>query len=202
MALSSKPSFNTQPPEGGWCRPLWQTSSQIGFNTQPPEGGWPAAHPRLQPFACFNTQPPEGGWNSLSPFSRIRRGFQHTAARRRLGCYYNRHISVCQVSTHSRPKAAGQDNFGQTAPAEFQHTAARRRLGLDKQTIGYRLRFQHTAARRRLVWEVKKSAEKKISFNTQPPEGGWIYFYFHFLFPPVFQHTAARRRLAACQMVW
>ena len=56
-------SFNTQPPEGGWYRPLWQTGSQIGFNTQPPEGGWDNARPRTEKPLLF----------------------QHTAARRRLG---------------------------------------------------------------------------------------------------------------------
>jgi len=32
-------------------------------------------------------------------------------------------------------------------------------------------------------------------FNTQPPEGGWVYCNAVFLFYALFQHTAARRRL-------
>ncbi|WP_410000197.1 hypothetical protein [Neisseria sicca] len=34
-----------------------------------------------------------------------------------------------QVSTHSRPKAAGIVNQGRSPYFRFQHTAARRRLG-------------------------------------------------------------------------
>ena len=56
--------------------------------------------------------------------------------------------------------------------------------------------FQHTAARRRLVLLRRFGVLSQISFNTQPPEGGWatrvcgVASYFKF------QHTAARRRLA------
>ena len=32
--------FNTQPPEGGWCRAAAAARGGGGFNTQPPEGGW------------------------------------------------------------------------------------------------------------------------------------------------------------------
>ena len=55
----------------------------------------------------FNTQPPEGGWTSILVLCILAYVFQHTAARRRL---VNVVISVTQVtyvSTHSRPKAAG-----------------------------------------------------------------------------------------------
>ena len=58
-------SFNTQPPEGGWFHFLQKIHYCPSFNTQPPEGGWPSSLPRL---------------NGISMF-------QHTAARRRLGCF-------------------------------------------------------------------------------------------------------------------
>ena len=32
------------------------------FNTQPPEGGWHCQYMPMWVAACFNTQPPEGGW--------------------------------------------------------------------------------------------------------------------------------------------
>ena len=32
-------------------------------------------------------------------------------------------------------------------------------------------------------------------FNTQPPEGGWVFFPIRTAIPSSFQHTAARRRL-------
>ena len=56
--------------------------------------------------------------------------FQHTAARRRLGFVGSKSGQMVDVSTHSRPKAAG------SLLLEFIY--------------------------------------QQISFNTQPPEGGWI----------------------------
>ena len=104
---------------------------------------------------------------------------------------------LTQVSTHSRPKAAGSVSwrrsvgcfgFQHTAarrrlacrlktiplPSWFQHTAARRRL--DSPYIGFTIssKFQHTAARRRLVGVKGLPSIAAIGFNTQPPEGGWI----------------------------
>ena len=55
------------------------------FNTQPPEGGWARNSAFRAARSCFNTQPPEGGW-------------QNTKIE---------HIDQTNVSTHSRPKAAG-----------------------------------------------------------------------------------------------
>ena len=147
-----KPSFNTQPPEGGWI-----FGCSIGFpiscfNTQPPEGGWKRAvlvfaftrvsthsrpkaagiaalakwEPRIvsthsRPKAAgrdgpsrfdrrhrFNTQPPEGGWIRLTSGTAQTLQFQHTAARRRLARYRPSSTAFyLRVSTHSRPKAAG-----------------------------------------------------------------------------------------------
>ena len=56
---------------------------------------------------CFNTQPPEGGWKLGSFRINTRSGFQHTAARRRLGLLNLIFFCIKTVSTHSRPKAAG-----------------------------------------------------------------------------------------------
>ena len=38
--------------------------------------------------------------------------------------------------------------------------------------------FQHTAARRRLAAMVMSSVRARLSFNTQPPEGGWRFYAF------------------------
>ena len=77
------PSFNTQPPVGGWCCILAASAlprrfqhaaarrrltgrkqmfrTYAGFNTQPPVGGWePGIAQELLPGG-FNTQPPVGG---------------------------------------------------------------------------------------------------------------------------------------------
>ena len=81
-----EPSFNTQPPEGGWQFKLSACLIPKCFNTQPPEGGWNPRYARMAKVASFNTQPPEGGW---------------------LSSCAHRHRRI-QVSTHSRLKAAGR----------------------------------------------------------------------------------------------
>ena len=64
-------------------------------------------------------------------------------------------LSGIDVSTHSRPKAAGRDETSSIPVcSQFQHTAARRRLG-----HAYRL-----------------ASSVGCGFNTQPPEGGWPDF--------------------------
>ena len=60
---------------------------------------------------------------------------------------------------------------------QFQHTAARRRLeGLSVMTLAFKW-FQHTAARRRLD-PFFRQIQTHCSFNTQPPEGGWLDLSF------------------------
>ena len=76
--------------------------------------------------------------------------FQHTAARRRLPFISLPNLTIQYVSTHSRPKAAG--NLG--SHAEWLEG------------------FQHTAARRRLR-QTGRNSHLTHGFNTQPPEGGW-----------------------------
>ena len=55
--------------------------------------------------------------------------------------------------------------------------------------------FQHTAARRRLVAATSSASDECRSFNTQPPEGGWLWLLSREKQLLLFQHTAARRRL-------
>ena len=81
------------------------------FNTQPPEGGWAREAAKVGYLHCFNTQPPEGGWLAVIAYNLIKTGFQHTAARRRLG------TNRLNIDNH----------------VLFQHTAARRRLGKKNQ---------------------------------------------------------------------
>ena len=62
----------------------------------------------------FNTQPPEGGWVLAGSA-----------------------VVGSDVSTHSRPKAAGEVQVsGWQDWYTFQHTAARRRLDLKTKTFG------------------------------------------------------------------
>ena len=55
--------------------------------------------------------------------------------------------------------------------------------------------FQHTAARRRLGRAEVLRTREHSCFNTQPPEGGWVYRLQLSATACRFQHTAARRRL-------
>ena len=99
------------------------------FNTQPPEGGWAREAAKVGYLHCFNTQPPEGGWTYQIDSRTVEGTFQHTAARRRLVKPRRHFLFLCQVSTHSRPKAAGRCSSRRwLGMAPFQHTAARRRL--------------------------------------------------------------------------
>ena len=121
--------------------------------------------------------------------------FQHTAARRRLDLMYDGYVEKGNVSTHSRPKAAGPNttkaigiiySFNTQPPeggwplkalktniAEIVSTHSRPKAAGNCMAIRDRFsRFQHTAARRRL----EKTGITHITTIT-------------------FQHTAARRRL-------
>ena len=46
-------------------------------------------------------------------------------------------------------------------------------------------------------WPLKAAFSRPFGrFNTQPPEGGWVFKQAAGAIVDVFQHTAARRRLA------
>ena len=98
--------FNTQPPEGGWR--LWSGFSIRcrSFNTQPPEGGWGGGNGGGGGQDGFNTQPPEGGWK-IRPIDAARVQVSTHSRPKAAGDpeIYGARINL--VSTHSRPKAAG-----------------------------------------------------------------------------------------------
>ena len=143
----------------------------VSTHSRPKAAGWQNQFGRA-PYDCFNTQPPEGGWLPLSHIVAMPFLFQHTAARRRL------------AAIPTIPKSL----------TAFQHTAARRRLASIFVLCIVAYMFQHTAARRRLG-RITRATRISASFNTQPPEGGWLQA-LQFPFVSVwFQHTAARRRL-------
>ena len=99
------------------------------FNTQPPEGGWVTrgdcrkAKPLFQHTAARRRLANKMGMRTLLEWfqhTAARRRlanrfktilavslFQHTAARRRLAAFVARQVELEKVSTHSRPKAAG-----------------------------------------------------------------------------------------------
>ena len=147
--------FNTQPPEGGWHDEMFDVVFHRGFNTQPPEGGWgvggradslvplfqhTAARRRLasvQPgmtwlTGCFNTQPPEGGWGNEQNSSDSNFNVSTHSRPKAAGLIISGVVLVPRVSTHSRPKAAGFSAMCISCHKPFQHTAARRRLAYSK----------------------------------------------------------------------
>ena len=133
-------------------------------------------------FACadtgdgFNTQPPEGGWNFHFRGTNSVTKFQHTAARRRLDHLHIMPRPGKDVSTHSRPKAAGTATGSTICAPKFQHTAARRRLeGLSVMTLAFKW-FQHTAARRRLDNSVQiRNLVQHVSTHSRPKAAGNDY---------------------------
>ena len=144
-----KPSFNTQPPEGGWPILKRPKSSDCSFNTQPPEGGC-FRHLIAFDSPCMFQHTAARRWLLIGgEQNKTPNPFQHTAARRRLIQEEAGWRVECRVSTHSRPKAAVIWELGFWVSRGFQHTAARRRLDGGMQGGG-----------------------SNGGFNTQPPEGG------------------------------
>ena len=104
---SVKPSFNTQPREGG-CPTAFCLFERglLGFNTQPREGG-----------CCFSS-------------AVINLTFVSTHSRAKAAAFTNcaAKTAFIRVSTHSRAKAAAKMSVYSILRLPFQHTAARRRL--------------------------------------------------------------------------
>ena len=123
--------FNTQPPEGGWAGIMVETLLKNWFQHT-------AARRRLvygnygfpRFTGSFNTQPPEGGWfMETTAFRDLPEVSTHSRPKA-AGRPFERFSADCKVSTHSRPKAAGASHAFPFVLVEFQHTAARRRLAL------------------------------------------------------------------------
>ena len=100
--------------------------------------------------------------------------FQHTAARRRLVGISAGFCAEVTVSTHSRPKAAGERHA-----ARF-HT--RRRFNTQPPEGGWVFPCGHFEGGFVSTHSRPKAAGRGVllyrrahpRFNTQPPEGGWI----------------------------
>ena len=99
--------------------------------------------------------------------------FQHTAARRRLAMGQPSRPIRFNVSTHSRPKAAGQHHG----------------------VIGIVLAVSTHSRPKAAGFAGKNPRTRRHGFNTQPPEGGWSVIFGLCNTILLFQHTAARRRL-------
>ena len=126
-------------------------------------------------------------------------------------------VVIRAVSTHSRPKAAGECDDLVNQVYEVSTHSRPKAAAYRAASLMATLSFQHTAARRRLAATLPLGIPVPYRFNTQPPEGGCCCksFPLHFVIvsthsrpkaaggnPSVghtsavsFQHTAARRRL-------
>ena len=102
----------------------------------------------------FNTQPPEGGWKRLQVS--IDRVQVSTHSRpKAAGAIIKYLISLGMVSTHSRPKAAGLN-----VPSWFLRSRV----------------FQHTAARRRLVNRRRYAIKQGlVSTHSRPKAAGRLF---------------------------
>ena len=126
-------------------------------------------------------------------------------------------VKYVLVSTHSRPKAAASIFSVLITFIKFQHTAARRRLDRKDGFLSIDSVSTHSRPKAaeltfdQLILEFPVSTHSRPkaagplrnthstfchSFNTQPPEGGWLPLPIQPLQIRLFQHTAARRRLA------
>ena len=145
-------STHSRPKAAGCCR--WRSGCCCyRFNTQPPEGGWVCQCPIANGNTGFNTQPPEGGWflglsTGLSTCE-VSTHSRPKAAGKKILSKNNDYL----VSTHSRPKAAGKKILSKNNDYLVStHSRPKAAGGSDREAFWPFNSFQHTAARRRLVY--------------------------------------------------
>ena len=165
--------FNSQPPEGGWLALLaLQLQGDVSTHSRPKAAGRFIASPDPED-GSFNSQPPEGGWLRLLHNEIFQNRFQLTAARRRLVVVKATPHEALDVSTHSRPKAAGPLLRSQlvrlgvsthSRPKAAGSTASPAKPPKDVSTHSRPKAAGCSRARR---------PPGRDCFNSQPPEGGW-----------------------------
>ena len=96
------PSFNTQPPVGGWCCILAASALPRRFQHAAARRRLTGRKQMFRTYAGFNTQPPVGGWDAVTG-AITKTLFQHAAARRRLIQNRQALMALVAVSTRSRP---------------------------------------------------------------------------------------------------
>ena len=102
---------------------------------------------------CFNSQPPEGGWRTVRAAAEV----------------------FADVSTHSRPKAAGfTPAAGRGIKAVSTHSRPKAAGCLPNLFIIQKLAFQLTAARRRLDKPDDNPDDKpQVSTHSRPKAAGY-----------------------------
>ncbi len=105
--------------------------------------------------------------------------FQHTAARRRLVGYPEKQREGARVSTHSRPKAAGEAFnvrlFLETVSTHSRPKAAGPIYSKARLIVVAVSTHSRPKAAGPCLMAV---ADCMGGFNTQPPEGGWTIYKF------------------------
>ena len=146
-------STHSRPKAAGEAAWYLLDTSRARFNTQPPEGGWPYPMPPITVAVSFQHTAARRRLAISSAVKPKSDMFQHTAARRRLVNVMSNVLNIANVSTHSRPKAAGLGRFNHAK----SHTVS-------------------THSRPKAAGRMKSSSSNRLTrFNTQPPEGGWQF---------------------------
>ena len=161
--------FNTQPPEGGCSHSSSFVSSRL-FQHSAARRRLRGRRKTVSPKCSFNTQPPEGGCLITSAVHSLPL-FQHSAARRRLIVHGGK-VNLEDVSTLSRPKAAGQQYRPSSFPFKVS-TLSRPKAAVDFLPITDGLFCVSTLSRPKAAGRLRDTAMKDKTF----------------------QHSAARRRL-------
>ena len=123
----------------------------------------------------FNSQPPEGGWVRRIGRLITHRVSTHSRPKAAGETYFATHSKI-MVSTHSRPKAAGHNLLGAGCAVQmFQLTAARRRLDPFSPAVFQSHRVS-THSRPKAAGPYSSCHTfAPACFNSQPPEGGWFF---------------------------
>ena len=127
MRQLAEVSTHSRPKAAGCSCPLLYLTTP-SFNTQPPEGGWFTVDTRQNRVGVFQHT---AARRRLGELGAVRQDPAHVSTHSRpkaAGLVLQHRRPSERVSTHSRPKAAGAQSFLKKPPHTFQHTAARRRL--------------------------------------------------------------------------
>ena len=121
--------------------------------------------------------------------------FQHTAARRRLVAARHGEMKTAVVSTHSRPKAAGNIKSAGKYESYVSTHSRPKAAGFtpDNTFSEYGVSTHSRPKAAGCGYGFRLTTFN--GFNTQPPEGGWFCAACRPFHLTTFQHTAARRRL-------
>ena len=186
--------FNTQPPEGGWQPQFpFSNSAAVSTHSRPKAAGKHHEH-QYRPLASFNTQPPEGGWHIQDYILIYNQTFQHTAARRRLDGYLIPNIEQALVSTHSRPKAAGDFVHLNIRICMVSTHSRPKAAGLSAESCHTHWTVS-THSRPKAAGHTARTYMPRfcVSTHSRPKAAGKTASVSILLI--MFQHTAARRRL-------